>query len=55
MYAVMFYVRGAASDYDDWAALGNDGWSFNELLPFVKKVSMPRSSNAKQFRNNRTV
>lgn len=37
--AVMLYVRGAASDYDDWAALGNKGWSFNELLPLIKKVT----------------
>jgi len=35
----MLYVRGAASDYDDWAAFGNKGWSFNELLPFFKKVN----------------
>ena len=34
----MAYVRGAASDYDDWAKLGNEGWSFTELLPLIKKV-----------------
>lgn len=35
----MAYVRGAASDYDDWAKLGNEGWSFTELLPLIKKVN----------------
>ena len=35
----MLYVRGAASDYDGWAAFGNKGWSFNELLPFIKEVN----------------
>ncbi|KAG9316079.1 hypothetical protein JVU11DRAFT_3750 [Chiua virens] len=33
----MLYVRGAASDYDDWATFGNEGWSFSEVLPFFKK------------------
>ncbi|KAI9570612.1 GMC oxidoreductase-domain-containing protein [Boletus coccyginus] len=34
----MLYVRGAASDYDDWGALGNKGWSFDEVLPLIKKI-----------------
>ncbi|KAI9460295.1 GMC oxidoreductase-domain-containing protein [Boletus coccyginus] len=34
----MAYMRGAASDYNDWYALGNKGWSFNEVLPLIKKL-----------------
>ena len=34
----MLYVRGHASDYDDWANLGNDGWSWNDVLPWFKKA-----------------
>ena len=37
-YTAMVYTRGARSDYDNWAGLGNNGWSFEELLPLVKKV-----------------
>lgn len=33
----MAYVRGNAADYDDWVALGNPGWSYQEVLPFFKK------------------
>ncbi|OFA31145.1 GMC oxidoreductase [Glaciecola punicea] len=33
----MLYVRGQAEDYNHWAALGNDGWSFGDLLPYFKK------------------
>ncbi len=33
----LLYVRGQAQDYDDWAALGNAGWSYKEVLPFFKK------------------
>ncbi|KAI0644558.1 alcohol oxidase-like protein [Trametes meyenii] len=33
------YTRPAASDYDDWAKVyKNPGWSFDELLPLIKKV-----------------
>ena len=27
------YIRGDARDYDDWAAQGNAGWSWNDVLP----------------------
>jgi len=34
----MIYVRGQAHDFDDWAANGNDGWSFKEVLPYFRKL-----------------
>lgn len=30
------YMRGHHKDYDDWAALGNDGWSYADVLPAFK-------------------
>ncbi|MBK6005255.1 choline dehydrogenase [Ramlibacter ginsenosidimutans] len=33
----MIYARGHASDYDGWAAEGNPGWSFAEVLPYFRK------------------
>ena len=33
----MVYIRGDRSDYDHWAALGNTGWSFEDVLPFFIK------------------
>jgi len=34
----MLYVRGHPGDYDDWAALGCDGWSWDEVLPYFKRA-----------------
>ncbi len=40
----MVYFRGHPSDYDDWAAAGNAGWSFAEVLPYFL-----RSENNAQY------
>ena len=34
----MMYVRGAPRDYDNWAADGNEGWSYQDVLPLFKKA-----------------
>ena len=31
------FLRGVPEDYDAWASQGNDGWSFQEMLPFFRK------------------
>jgi len=33
----MMYVRGHASDYDQWRQLGNSGWGFDDVLPYFKR------------------
>lgn len=33
----MMYMRGHPKDYDNWAAAGNVGWGYNDVLPFFKK------------------
>ncbi len=40
----MAYVRGNHADYDEWAALGNAGWSHAEVLPYFI-----RSEHNEQF------
>ena len=34
----MLYVRGAAGDFDRWAAEGCSGWSYADVLPFFKRM-----------------
>jgi choline dehydrogenase len=32
------FVRGQAQDFDRWAQMGNRGWSYQDVLPFFKRM-----------------
>ena len=32
------FLRGVPEDYDNWAALGNDAWTFRQVLPYFRKA-----------------
>lgn len=34
----MLYMRGHASDYDKWVELGNEGWGWDDVLPYFLKA-----------------
>jgi len=33
-----YWIRGSAADYDEWEALGNPGWGFEDLLPYFRRA-----------------
>ena len=33
----LVYMRGQREDYDHWRQLGNNGWSFDDVLPYFRK------------------
>jgi choline dehydrogenase len=34
----MVHIRGQAADYEEWAALGNPGWGWQDVLPYFKTI-----------------
>ena len=45
----MIYIRGHRSTFDHWADLGNDGWSYDDLLPLFKRSEL-HEDGASQYR-----
>ena len=33
----LLYVRGQAEDFDHWRQLGNDGWAYEDVLPYFRR------------------
>lgn len=40
----MLYIRGNRQDFDGWAAMGNTGWSYDEVLPFFELSVTPQGN-----------
>ena len=43
----LVYNRGQREDYDQWAALGNPGWSYAEVLPYFRRTERRTTGDAR--------
>ena len=39
------FLRGVPEDYDGWASRGNDQWSFEEILPYFRKLEADQDAS----------
>lgn len=45
-----YFIRGTPADFAGWAALGNDEWSYDEVLPYFRRAETDR-----EFGDNRQL
>ena len=48
-----FALRGSPAGYDEWERLGNPGWAFADVLPFLKRLETDLEFGDKEWHGNR--
>lgn len=43
----MMWVRGFAADYDEWASLSDPTWSFDNVIPYFRKIESVEETTAR--------
>ena len=46
------FLRGVPEDYDSWASMGNDQWSFQNLLQYLRKIETDTDFGGGDFHNS---
>ena len=46
------FLRGVPEDYDAWAAMGNDQWNFQNVLPFLRMIETDTEFGGDDFHNS---
>lgn len=48
----LIYIRGQKQDYDDWAQNGADGWDYQSVLPYFRRLENNVGGAPNQYRGN---
>jgi choline dehydrogenase len=46
------FIRGIPDDYDSWAAMGNDEWNFQKVLPYLRMLETDTEFGGDDFHNS---
>ena len=46
------FLRGVPEDYDSWAAMGNDQWSFRDVLQYLRTIESDTEFGSGDFHNS---
>ena len=46
------FLRGVPEDYDAWAAMGNDQWDFQKVLPYLRMIETDTEYGGDDFHNS---
>jgi choline dehydrogenase len=52
-WVTRFTPRGAPADYDGWAALGNAGWGFDDVLPYLIRLESDKDFGDRPWHGDR--
>jgi choline dehydrogenase len=47
-----FAVRGSPADFDGWAAAGNPGWAFDDVLPYFRRLETDEDFGDRPWHGN---
>jgi len=47
----LLYVMGNDEDYNEWSRMGNEGWSYDEVLPYFKKSQSCGHGHSDEWRS----
>ncbi|XP_025262777.1 glucose dehydrogenase [FAD, quinone]-like [Camponotus floridanus] len=47
----MLYIMGNDEDYNEWSRMGNEGWSYDEVLPYFKKSQSCGHGHSDEWRS----
>lgn len=51
----MIYLRGFPYDFDDWVAMGNEGWDYATVLEYFKKSENNQAQDMQKYEKNHST